>query len=283
VTTATTNDVPQVHDLFSPRSWPEDVFNTDTDISALALGVLFLVGAWLTGRALRLAIHRYLDKAQHAGGDATGIRFLGQLGNVAVYIFAFMIYSHLIPSLQHLGTAWLTSMGVVSVVVGLAAQSTLGNLISGISLVLYRPFKVGDQLQITGPKGAEIGTVESINLGTTVLLTADDRRLVIPNNTMATTICINLSATRKGAPCTVMVTLPASADVGSARKILTEAAKGHTGTVAVDSCNITAISAAGTELTLNAWCANAGEATQLKSDLLESVKKQFDAGGIKIV
>lgn len=272
----------EIHDLTDPATWLRDLPNPDTQIGAIALGALFLVAAWLVGRAVRLAIHRYLDKTERAGADPTGIRFLGQLANVGVYIFAFLIYSHLVPALQHLGTAWLTSMGLVSVVVGLAAQSTLGNLISGISLVLYRPFKVGDQLQVSGPKGAEIGVVESINLGTTVLRTADERRMVIPNSTMASQICINLSATRKGAPCNLTITVPSSADVASARKILTDLAKAHPKAAVVDGCNVTAVSGTGTELTLSVWCDDANAAAQLKSDLLESAKKQFDTAGIKL-
>ena len=118
---------------------------------------------------MRLAVHRYLDRAERAGADPTGIRFLGQLANVGVYIIAFLVYSNVVPALKDLGTAWLTSVGVISVVLGLAAQSTLGNLISGISLVIYRPFKLGDRIQVQSPTGAEIGAVENITLGYTVL------------------------------------------------------------------------------------------------------------------
>ena len=278
--TSTTNTV-QVHDLFHPEMWLEDVPHPGTDIGAIAYGVVFFIAAWLCGRAVKLAIHRYLDKTQRDGADPTGIRFLGQLARVGVYVFAFMIYSHIIPGLQHLGTAWLTSMGLVSVVVGLAAQTTLGNLISGISLVLYRPFRVGDLLQISGPKGVETGTVESINLGTTVLRTADDRRLVIPNNTMASQICINLSAARKGTAVNLTFTLAANSDVPAARKILTSLAKANSKVTSVDGCNVTALSAAGTELTLSVWCADPGADAVVKSELLEEAKKQLDAAGIK--
>jgi small conductance mechanosensitive channel len=281
-TPQSTTNIAEIHDLTHPESWSKDVLNPATDSGAIDIGLIFLVAAWLVGRALRLAIHRYLDKAEHAGMDTTGVRFLGKLAGVAVYVFAFMMYSHVIPGLQHLGSGLLTSVGLVSVVVGLAAQSTLGNLISGISLVLYRPFKVGDQLQVSGPKGVETGMVESINLGTTILRTADDRRLVIPNNTMASTVCINLSATRKGAPCALTVILAAAMDPGPARKILVDLAKAHPKTVTVDGCDVTALSGSGTTLTLNVWCADGDTAVALKSDLLESAKKQFDAAGIKI-
>ena len=105
------------------------------------------------------------------------------------------------PALHGLGTAWLTSAGVAAVVVGMAAQNTLGNLIAGVSLVLYRPFHLGDQLQVSAPSGLETGIVENISLGYTILRTGDERRLVIPNNLMASQTIVNLSMSSQPVPC----------------------------------------------------------------------------------
>ena len=65
---------------------------------------------------------------------------------------------------------------------------------AGISLLLYRPFNVGDHLQITAPTGLETGFVESINLGYTHLKTDDNRRVVVPNSLMASLTLINLTS-----------------------------------------------------------------------------------------
>jgi small-conductance mechanosensitive channel len=261
-----------VLDLPDPKTWPGKV----------TYGFIFFFTAWLVGRAVRLAIHGYLDKAEKAGADPTGVRFLGKLANVGIYVIAFVSYCKIVPGLQELGTAGLASVGAVSVVVGLAAQTTLGNLVSGISLVLYRPFKIGDRIQVSSPTGAEIGLVESINLGYTILRTDDQRRLVIPNSTMSTQTSINLTQTRKGAACNVSITIAANTDVAPARTILTDIAKAHAKTVALDACNITAVSGAGTTLTLNVWCKDGDTVGPLRSDILETAKKQFDAAGIKI-
>jgi small-conductance mechanosensitive channel len=199
-----------------------------------------------------------------------------------VYIIAFLCYCHLVPALQHLGTAWLASVGVVSVVVGLAAQSTLSNLISGISLVLYRPFRIGDRVQVAAPTGVEIGVVESIDLGYTRMRTADGRRLVIPNATIASQTSINLSLSQSKAPCGVAFTVAGGADIDRARKILLDVAKAVPKIASVDGCFVTGVSSQGTVLTLSASCADPGDATQIKSDLLENAKKQFDAAGIKL-
>jgi small-conductance mechanosensitive channel len=161
---------------------------------AILYAVVFLFLAWLFGRALHLAVQRLFIRDTHNHVDRTAVKFLAQLARFAVYIFAFISYAHLVPVLSGLGTAWLASAGILSVIIGLAAQNTLGNLVAGISLLLYRPFDVGDHLQITAPTGLETGFVESINLGYTHLKTDDNRRVVIPNSLMASQTHINLTS-----------------------------------------------------------------------------------------
>jgi small-conductance mechanosensitive channel len=247
------------------------------------MGVLFTFAAWLGGRAVRLAIHRLLDRSQSAGADPTGIRFLGQLARLMVYIFAFLCYAHTVPALKDLGRVWLTSVGVVSIVVGLAAQSTLGNLISGISLILYRPFKIGDRLRVSLPNGTETGVVESIDLGYTVLRTLDQRRIIIPNNNMASQPCLDLSLQPPRTPCDVSLYVASGSDLDKGTKIMLDVAKAHRKLAQIDGCRVTRVTAKGTILTLAASCADPDDAPGVKSDLLRSAKEQFDAAGIQIV
>jgi small conductance mechanosensitive channel len=259
-----------------------DLLNPATRLGEICYGLVIAGAAWLVGRAVHLAIHRYLDRAEADGADPTGIRFLGQLAKLVVYVLAFLCYCHLVPALQHLGTAWLASVGVVSVVVGLAAQSTLSNLVSGISLVLYRPFRIGDHVQVSAPTGTEIGVVESIDLGYTTLRTSDGRRLVIPNATIASQTSINLTQRQSKAPCGVVLTVAAGGDIDRARKILLDVAKAVPKIAQVEGCFVTGVSSQGTVLTLSATCADLSDVAQIKSDLLEMTKKQFDAAEVKI-
>jgi small-conductance mechanosensitive channel len=187
-----------------------------------------------------------------------------------------------IPELRALGTAWLTSAGVLAVVVGMAAQNTLGNLIAGISLVLYRPFQLGHQLQVNSPAGLETGTVENISLGYTILRLGDERRLVIPNNLMASQTIINLSMSKQPVPCAVVLALEHDADVDKARQILLDEARRHPKATGIPSCRITDMSRAGVTVTLTAWAPKPTVALDMKSDLLEAVKKRFDQAGIQV-
>jgi small conductance mechanosensitive channel len=257
--------------------------NPDTMIGAAFYGLIAILAAWLASRAVKLAIHGYLDRAEKAGADATGIRFLSKLASVGIYLVAFACYAHLIPKLQILGKSLLAGVGVVSVVVGLAAQTTLGNLIAGISLILYRPFKIGDRVQVSAPTGMETGLVVSIDLGYTVLRTADQRLLVIPNSNMASQASINLSSLPPRTSCGVSLYVATGSDAARARQILLEVAKAHPKIAQVDGCYATRVTSRGVILTLAASCADADAAPGAKSDLLENAKKQFDAAGIRIV
>jgi small-conductance mechanosensitive channel len=257
--------------------------NPATAIGAALYGLIAVLAAWIISRAVKLAIHRYLDRAEKAGADATGIRFLSKLASVGIYLAAFACYAHIVPKLQILGKSLLAGVGVVSVVVGLAAQSTLGNLIAGISLILYRPFKIGDRVQVSAPTGLETGLIVSIDLGYTVLRTADQRLLVIPNSNMASQASINLSSLAPRTACGVSLYVATGSDVARARQVLLEVAKAHPKIAEVGGCYVTRVTSKGVILTLAASCADADAAPGVKSDLLENAKKQFDAAGIHVV
>ena len=83
-------------------------------------------------------------------------------------------------------------MSIASVIVGLAAQSTLGNMIAGLALLLYRPFEAGDQVQLNTPKGLQTGTIKSVTLGYTILRSGEDEEIVVPNSVMASAVIIKI-------------------------------------------------------------------------------------------
>ena len=96
-------------------------------------------------------------------------------------------------------------VSVLSVIVGFAAQNTLGNVIAGIALLIYPLFKVGDRLQVTAPTGLETSVVESLTLGYTLLKTDDNRRVVVPLSLMASQTAINLTGNDPRLICAVPI------------------------------------------------------------------------------
>jgi small conductance mechanosensitive channel len=261
---------------------PEKLLSPGTLPGAVIYALIIILLAWLMGRALNLAIHRVLNRPKHFPADQTAIRFLAQLAQLGVYVFAILTYAHLIPALHGLGTAWLASVGVVSVVFGLAAQNTLGNLVAGISLLLYRPFNLGDRLQVMSPSGLETGIVENLDLGYTILRTSDNRRIVIPNSAMASQTSVNLSQTEARSLCVVPISLAYNADVDKSRKILIELTRQNPKAMECAGCPVTALESSHLVLSLKVWCANPQVAADLKCDLLEAAQKRFKAEGIEL-
>lgn len=173
------------------RVLSRDVFDPSTAVGAAFYGVLFLALAIITARLIRTTIARLERSAEGMYVDRTATLFLMQLAQAAVYVIAGILYAHLVPVLRALGTAMLAGASVASIVLGLAAQSTLGNLIAGVALLLYRPFHVGDRLQMTLPEGTVTAAVEALTLGYTFLQCDDHRRIVVPNSLMAGQITVH--------------------------------------------------------------------------------------------
>ena len=247
---------------------------------AILYAIVFAFLAWLVGRALRLVVQRVLLHDKHDHVDRMAFKFLAKLTRYCVYVFAFVSYAHFVPALSGLGTASLTSISLLTVIVGLAAQNTLGNLVAGISLLLYRPFKLGDRLQVAAPTGLETGTVESLTLGYTLLKTDDNRRVVVPNSLMASQTTINLTSTDPRVICSVPIGISRDADIDKARGILLELAGKHPKTEQVCGCPLTQLDCSGMVLTLGVWCADALSATAFRYDLLEQATKRFAQEGI---
>lgn len=169
------------HDLLAP----------DGLLGELAYGILFFAAAALAARLVG-KWGRRLAARSDLGVDVTALGFMRQLLQVFCFLLAAILYAHLIPALQRLGTALLASAGVISLVIGLAAQNTLGQLIAGISLLLYRPFGIGDVIVLCAPTGKETGAVREFTLGYTKLQTDDGRWIIVPNSVMASVVIIRL-------------------------------------------------------------------------------------------
>ncbi|MDE2221802.1 MAG: mechanosensitive ion channel family protein [Candidatus Omnitrophica bacterium] len=260
-----------------------NILNPATLEGSVAYALIVLFCAVSVNRMLRLGVERALARGSRMNIDRTRVKFIAQLAQIIVYIVSFFIYARLIPALANLGNAGLASVGVLSVVAGIAAQNTLGNLVAGISLLLYRPFNVGDRLQVQSPAGGvETGIIESLNLGYTILKTDDNRRVVVPNSLMASQTTINLTRDDPRVIATLPITISLDADLDRARAVLIQIAGSHPKVQKVAGCPVTRLDGSGVQLTLCVWCADSATAGGVKCDFMEAVIRRFPAEGIQL-
>ena len=273
----TTNEMAQLYRFFQ-----QNFFNPNTLEGALVYLALFLSVALLIARIVKALFTGALKHDTHDLIDRTAATFFVQLSRVVIYVVALVLYTHLIPALHTMGTALLTGASVSAIVIGLAAQNTLGNFVAGLSLLLYRPLEVGDKVQITAPTGLETGTVRSVTLGYTILQTMDNRHVVVPNSLMANQVTVNLTRVNPRVMAIVPMGIGYSADIDKARQIMMETAQAHPLVQEVDSCPVTDLGESTVTLSLRAWCATPEDKSTVTYALYEQIKKNFDSAGIEI-
>jgi small-conductance mechanosensitive channel len=259
------------HDLF-------EFLKPDTLLGALVYLVLFVLVALILARTLRTVVHAAMTRKGHM--DRTTISFMQQFGTALIWVIVLILYAHLIPVLRSMGTALLAGASIASVVIGLAAQSTLGNLVAGISITIYRPFRLGDTIQIAAPTGTEIGVVDSISLGYTTLRTADGRFIVVPNALAATQVSINLSSTYTPWPLTIVIRMSRDADIEGARKLAAAVAGEVAGEKAVTGCFLTRVEANTAVLELRLQAPDAPTRDSLRATLLARLSQRFNEFGM---
>ncbi|TMH25749.1 MAG: mechanosensitive ion channel family protein [Betaproteobacteria bacterium] len=170
----------------SLNAFLRDAFNPETLVGALWYAFIVAIITLILTRVVHFVVRRgtrYLS-------DPTAGSFLAQFLHVVVVVGALILYAHIVPALRSVGTALLTGFSVGAVVLGLAAQNTLGNLIAGFSILLYHPFRVGDDVEINTPKGVMRGTITQLSLGYTTLHASSTEEIIVPNNVMASAVLI---------------------------------------------------------------------------------------------
>lgn len=271
-------DFPAMHDLHLGERDLLSLLRPDTFLGAAIYLVLFVLAALLLARALRATVHVELTRQGHI--DRTTISFAQQIGTAAIWVMVLILYAHLIPELRAMGTALLAGASVASVVIGLAAQSTLGNLIAGVSITLYRPFRLGDTLLVTAPTGTEVGTVELISLGYTTLRTADGRLVVLPNSLAASQVTINFREARTTAPVAVAIRIGRQADADAARTLALSIGREVAGEGAAPGCFVTRIEAGTAVLELRVRPSQGADRDALRSQLLTALARAFAQAGL---
>ena len=263
------------HDLLS-------YVRPDTLIGALIYLAIFVMIALVLARVLRTAVHATMTRKGHI--DRTTISFLQQIMTALIWVAMLILYAHLIPVLRSMGTALLAGASVASVVIGLAAQSTLGNLVAGVSITIYRPFRLGDTLQVAAPTGTEIGVVELISLGYTTLRAPAGHLIVVPNSVAASQVTINLNtnATFAPWPLSINIRLGRDADWEAGRELALKVAGEKLEPARIGGCFLTKVDTTSVNLELRVRAKDSVDRDALRATLLAELARRFAAAHIGV-
>lgn len=232
---------------------------------------IVLVGLWLA-RRLSNALRRLLERARV---ERILANFCGNVAHAAVLVLV------LITAMDALGvppTSLLAVMGAAGLAVGLAMKDSLSNIAAGVMLIVLRPFRTGDVVEIAGITGE----VEQVRLFQTVLRSFQNHEITLPNGQITASPIINFTAKPQR-----RVDIPVGVDYGNdirgAREALLGFARAHPSVLAEPAPEVVvdALADSSVNLVLRAWV-NTPDFAQARSDLLEAVHRGLPAAGYRI-
>jgi small conductance mechanosensitive channel len=243
----------------------------DFAVNLCVAAVVLVATVWASRWASRL-VRRMLQRFHRTRDDATLQGFFASLVRYAVIIVG------LIAVLTRLGvetTSVIAVLGAASLAIGLALQGTLSNVAAGVMMLIFRPYKVGDFVEIAGKQGV----VKSLDLFTTELATLDNVRVVAPNGKIFGDFILNFTAhpTRR---VDLVLHVDHSVDLEDALARLREVAAAEPRLLAEPAPLVEVVGLLDNwaDVALRVWV-NGPDFGPVKSDLLAAVKRSFEDAG----
>ncbi len=251
----------------------QDFYRIAVDFSMSLVGaiVVLLVGLFVIKHFMKV-VEKLLEKSKL---DATLKPFLQSTINILLKLFLFIV----VVGIVGIETGSLVAvLGAASLAIGLAFQGTLANLASGIILILIKPLRAGDFIEVSG----KIGTVQAVQFFATKLLTLDNKVVFIPNTTVLNSDLTNYSMmeTRR---VDQMYGVGYESDIDTVKKVLREEIDAIPQTLQSPEPFVALAEHADSSINfvIRVWCKTEDYWT-VHFALLENIKKRFDKENINI-
>lgn len=242
-------------------------------ILAAAKALVVLVVGWIVAGIVGRVVRHRINATPHI--DPT-------LGNFVASMVKWVILAIVLVAVLGIfgiqATSIVAILGAASLAIGLALQGTLSDLAAGVMLVVFRPYKLGQYVDI----GGTAGTVKDLNLFTTELATPDNVQIIVPNGKAWGSIITNYSAhdTRR---VDMVFGIDYGDDAGRAMEIILELARADDRVLPDPApwARVTNLGDSSVDITTRVWC-KAADYWELKFDMTRKVKEAFDAQGVSI-
>nr|WP_299169521.1 mechanosensitive ion channel family protein [uncultured Allomuricauda sp.] len=261
--------------------------NLDTFGIPMVIILLTFVVAYLVDLFFKRLIRKSTEEMKN---DPTNYKFFRHAIRAVLYVTGISIAIYTMPSLRVLANSLLAGAGVLAVAVGFASQHALGNIISGIFIVIFKPFRVNDRLSL----GELTGIVEDITLRHTVIRDFENRRIIIPNSKISDEIIINADFGDDKICKWIEIGIAYDSDIEKAKEIVKNQIINHPLSIdnrtpkeiaegmEVAPVKVIELGESSVNLRGFAWAKNSADAFNMQCDLLESIKLQFDKENIDI-
>ncbi len=263
-------------------------FNLMGAVVPLLIFLITIVAARVVGDALDIYFQKKDIKLKAI--DKTRYALFAKLTTALIYVIGFGLIIYSIPPLRQLSYTLFAGAGVLAIVIGFATQEAFANIVSGIFIVIFEPYRIGDKIKLE----ESFGEITDITMRHTVINTWDNKRIIVPNSVINEKIIKNYSIKDQATIETVEMSISYESDIDRSKEIMREEVMNHeelftnqkdTNMVpSDDKVNVRVVECAdsGVILRLYFWAEDHSTGIRMKYDLLESVKKRFDEEGIDI-
>lgn len=251
--------------------------------------IIIFAGTVLLSRMTKRFVQRGIDKAKI---DVTQLNFIKHVLTGAIYMIGLTLIIFQIDYLKTLAISIVASSGIVAVVIGFASQNTFANIVSGLFISFFKPFRIGDRIRFIDRN--TVGIVEDITLRHTVLRTFENKHIIIPNNIMNNEMIENANIIEDKICTYLDVGISYDSDINLAMQVIKEEVLRHKDyydnrskeevEAGEESVQIKVIGFGDSSVNLRAWVWAKDPLTgfMMNCDLNKSVKERFDQEGIEI-
>ncbi len=251
-----------------------------------------LIGGFLLSKIVRLLISKsLLIENTKIKGDITRVKFFKNAASLIIWLVVFGLVIFQIPEFKTLGVSFFAGAGILLATIGFAAQEAFSNIVSGVFIVIFRPFRVGDMIRVGSQN---YGIVEDITLRHTVILSFENKRIIMPNSVISTDVIVNDSIEDQKVCRYIEVGISYDSDIELARRVLQEEALKHP--LCIDGrtkkekennrdiveVRLLKFGEYSMDLRAYVWTSDPEEALKMHSDINMAIKKRFDEVGIEI-
>ncbi len=185
---------------------------------------IILLISWLFSWIFRKLMVLFLNKSQTIIGstNVTSLRFAKNSVKFVFFLIAFILIIGTVPFLRRQATIIFSGAGILAAIIGFAAQAAISNLIAGVFIVIFKPFRIGDYIKLDKER---VGIVVDITLRHTVINTFENKRLIIPNSIISTESILNHTIEESRVLSFNNLKIGLNADIDLVRQIILEEAE----------------------------------------------------------
>lgn len=267
-----------LHDRIDPLSQAKSFVTLIKVVQSLVILTVTNLIAAVTRTALDWYLHELASQSANRRLDH---ELLPLVRRIASLLYYFIAASVILANFGVNITALVTTAGVASLAVALAAQETLSNMLGGIVLLVDRPFRVGDVIQLAN---STMGEVIEIGLRSTRIKLFDGNALVVPNKEISNQTITNLALPTPLAAIRVTIGVDHSTDMERAKAVLLETLKAHPEVLQEPAPGVwfTAFGQDRLDLFFSCWVASYQVRFRVTDELNMAILKAFRENGIKV-